>query len=86
MLAPELIVSLCANVAAIWWIIWQQVEMRRRDKVLDDAETALEAADKAVNFYQHVLTDVAYGHTTLEVKDNGVIIATHRSAGKVSLH
>ena len=86
MLAPELIVSLCANVAAIGWIIWQQVEMRRRDKVLDDAETALEAADKAVDLYQHVLTDVAYGHTTLEVKDNGVIIATHRSAGKVSLH
>lgn len=86
MTAPELIASLCANVAAIGWIIWQQIEMHRRDKVLDDAEEALEAADKVVNLYQHVLTDVAYGHATLEVKDNGVIIATHRSAGKVSLH
>ena len=86
MTAPELIASLCANVAAIGWIIWQQIEARRRDKVLDSAEKALEAADKAVDLYQHVLTDVAYGHTTLEVKDNGIIVATHRSAGKVSLH
>ena len=86
MIASELIVSLCANVVAFGWVIWQQVEMRRRDKVLDSAETALEAADKAVDLYQHALTDVAYGHATLEVKDNGIIVATHRSAGKVSLH
>lgn len=86
MIPSELLVAWGAIVLAAVWIIWQQRKLSEQDEALENAEAALEAADQAIDIYQHVLRDVAIGHTTLEVKDNGVIIATHRSAGKVSLH
>lgn len=82
----ELLVAWAAIVIAAIWIIRQHIELRDRDAILKEVETALEAADKAVTMYQTILTDVAYGHTTLEVTEDGRIIATHRSAGQVQIH
>jgi len=82
----ELIVAWVALVIAAGWIIWQQLELNRRDEVLDEAEDALEQAHKTVDIYQRILTDVAMEQATLEVTADGHIIATHRSLGKVSLH
>ena len=53
---------------------------------MDDAVNALEKADKTVTIYQQVLTDVALNQATLEVTDDGHIIATHISFGKVQVH
>lgn len=86
MIATELLVSWAALIVAALWVIRQELELRRRDEVLDSAEEALEAAHEAIDIHRQVLTDVAYGHATLEVTQDGHIIATHRSAGKVSLH
>lgn len=68
------------------WIIYQQLRINEMEEVYDSAEEALEAAHRAVDIYQTVLRDVAIGHATLEVTDDGHIIATHRALGKVSLH
>ena len=53
---------------------------------MDEAEEALEAADKAVGLYQRVLMDVANKQATLEVTEDGHIIATHGAFGKVQIH
>jgi hypothetical protein len=53
---------------------------------MDEAEEALEAADKAVGLYQDLLMDVAHKQATLEVTDDGHIIATHVAFGKVQIH
>lgn len=86
MIPSELLVAWGAIVLAAVWIIWQQRKLNEQDEALENAEAALEAADQAINIYQHVFRDVAIGHTTLEVTDEGHIIATHCAAGKVSLH
>ena len=86
MIATELIVSWVAVIIAAAWVIRQQIELNKRDDILDEVEEALEQADKALDIYQQVLTDVAIGQATLEVTDDGHIIATHRSFGKISLH
>jgi len=85
-IATELIVSWVAVIIAAAWVIRQQIELNKRDDILDEVEEALEQADKALDIYQQVLTDVAIGQATLEVTDDGHIIATHRSFGKISLH
>lgn len=82
----ELFVSWVALVIAAAWIIHQWQELRERDDILEQTKTALEAADKTLELYQTILRDVAIGHATLEVTNDGRIIATHCSAGKVSLH
>lgn len=86
MIPIELFVSWVALVIATAWIIHQWQELRERDDILEQAETALEAADKTLELYQTILRDVAIGHATLEITDDGRITATHCSAGKVSLH
>lgn len=86
MIATELLVAWAAIIVAAGWIIRQHIELNKQDELLEEAETALEAASEAVDLYQTVLRDVAIGHATLEATDDGRIIATHRSAGKVSLH
>jgi methylthioribose-1-phosphate isomerase len=82
----ELFVSWVALVIAAAWIIHQWQELRERDDILKKVKAALEAADKSLDLYQTILRDVAIGHATLEVTNDGRIIATHCSAGKVSLH
>jgi methylthioribose-1-phosphate isomerase len=82
----ELFVSWVALVIAAAWIIHQWQELRERDDILEEVKAALEAADKSLDLYQTILRDVAIGHATLEVTNDGRIIATHCSAGKVSLH
>jgi hypothetical protein len=84
--ATELLVAWAAILIAAVWIIKQQLELNAKNDVLESAEEALEQASEAVDIYQHVLRDVAMGQTTLEVTNDGHIIATHRSLGKVSLH
>lgn len=86
MIATELLVSWVAIVAAAAWVIYLWQELRDRDDTLKEAEAALEAADKTIDLYQTILRDVAIGHATLEVTNDGRIIATHCAAGKVSLH
>ena len=86
MIPTELFVSWVALVIAAAWIIHQWQELRERDDILEEVEAALEAADKSLDLYQTILRDVAIGHATLEITDDGRIIATHCSAGKVSLH
>lgn len=86
MIPFELVVAWGALVIAACWIIYQQLELRGCNEAMEQAEEALEAAHKAVDMYQVVLRDVAIGHTTLEVMEDGRIIATHRSAGQVSVH
>jgi ATP/maltotriose-dependent transcriptional regulator MalT len=99
-IATELLVARAAIVIAAVWIVYLQRKLSGQDEVLKSAEAALEAADEAIesseaarkaaeaaiNIYQHVLRDVAIGHTTLEMTDDGRIVATHGSFGKVSLH
>ena len=85
-IATELLVAWVAIIVAAVWIIRQQIELNKRDEVLDSAEEALEEAHKTVDIYQRVLTDVAIGQATLEATEDGHIIATHRALGKVSLH
>jgi hypothetical protein len=84
--ATELLVAWAAILIAAVWIIKQQLELNAKNDVLESAEEALEQASEAVDIYQHVLRDVAMGQATLEVTNDGNIIATHRSLGKVSLH
>ena len=86
MIPTELFVSWVALVIAAAWIIHQWQELRERDDILEKTKAALKAADKTLDLYQTILRDVAIGHATLEVTNDGRIIATHCSAGKVSLH
>lgn len=86
MIPMELVVAWGAIVIAACYIIYQHLELRNSNEAMDQAEEALEAADKAVTIYQTILTDVAYGNTTLEVTDDGRIIATHKSAGQAQVH
>jgi hypothetical protein len=85
-MTTELLVAWTAIVIAAVWIVRQQLELNRRDEILDEVEEALETADKTVTLYQQILTDVAHNQATLEITDDGNIIATHRSFGKVSVH
>lgn len=86
MIPMELVVAWGAIVIAACYIIYQHVELRNSNEAMDQAEEALQAADKAVTIYQTILTDVAHGVTTLEVTDDGRIIATHKSAGQAQVH
>jgi PDZ domain-containing secreted protein len=53
---------------------------------LGEVERTLDAATKAVNLYQQILSDVAHNHATLEITDDGRIVATHFTDRKTSLH
>lgn len=86
MIANELLVAMAALVLAAVWVVRQQMVLNAMDETMDDAVDALEKADKAVTIYQQVLSDVAIGQATLEVTDDGHIIATHISFGKVQVH
>jgi len=86
MIAGEFLVLAAALVVAAIYIVRLQTELGDCNEAMDDAEEALEAADKAVSVYQQVLTDVAHNQATLEVTEDGHIIATHRSFGKVQVH
>ena len=86
MIANELLVAMAALVLAAIWVVRQQMVLDRMDEAMDDAVDALEKADKTVTVYQQVLSDVAIGQATLEVTDDGHIIATHISFGKVQVH
>lgn len=86
MIAGEFLVLAAALVAATIYIVRLQAELGDCNEAMDEAEEALEAADKAVELYQRVLMDVANKQATLEVTDDGHIIATHRSFGKVQVH
>lgn len=86
MIPIELLVAWGALLIAGGWIIRQQLKLNEQNDTLESAEAALEEADKALDVYQHVLRDVAIGHTILEMTHDGYIIATHRTLGKASLH
>lgn len=86
MIPTELLVAWAAIVVAAIWIIRQHIELRDRDAILAEVETALEAADKSLELYQTILRDVAIGHATLEVTNDGNIVATHCSFGKAQIH
>jgi uncharacterized protein YoxC len=86
-MTTELLVIAVVFIAIALYIMWwQDREIRRRDDTLGEVERTLDAATKAVNLYQQILSDVAHNQATLEITDDGRIIATHCSAGKVSLH
>lgn len=80
------IISMTAMVASAIYIVYLHHQLDDAEVACEEAEKALEAADQAVTICQQVIVDVARGNATLEVLDNGQIIATHCSAGKVSLH
>ena len=86
MIAGEFLVLAAALVAATIHIVRLQVELGDCNEAMDEAEEALEAADKAVELYQRVLMDVANKQATLEVTEDGHIIATHGAFGKVQIH
>jgi uncharacterized protein YoxC len=86
MIAGEFLVLAAALVAATIYIVRLQAELGDCNEAMDEAEEALEAADKAVEVYQRVLMDVAHKQATLEVTDDGYIIATHGAFGKVQIH
>ena len=86
MIATELLVAMAALVLAAVWVVRQQQKINSMDEAMDDAVDALEKADKTVTIYQQVLSDVAIGQATLEVTNDGHIIATHISFGKVQVH
>ena len=86
MIPLELVVAWGALVIAACWIIYQQLELRGCGEAMEQAEEALEEAHTAIDTYQVILRDVAIGHTTLEIMEDGRIIATHRSAEQVSVH
>ena len=86
MIANELLVAMAALVLAAVWIVRQELQLKHLDSVCDDAIDALEKADKTVDMYQQVLSDVAIGHATLEVTNDGHVVATHISFGKVQVH
>ena len=86
MIAGEFLVLAAALVAATFYIVRLQAELGDCNEAMDEAEEALEAADKAVELYQRVLMDVANKQATLEVTDDGHIIATHGAFGKVQIH
>lgn len=86
MIPLELLVAWSAMVLAAVWIVRQQLDINEHDRILDEAEEALENAHNAVSFYQRMLVDVAIGHTTLEISHEGQLIATHSAAGEVQRH
>ena len=86
MIANELLVAMATLVLAAIWIVRQELKLKHMDDTCDDAIDALEKAHKAVDTYQQVLSDVAIGQATLEVTDDGSILATHSSFGKVQVH
>lgn len=73
-------------VLATAWLVWLLAQLRRLKALLVSTGDAMEAADRALGFYQAILRDVATGQTTLEVNSNGHIIATRRFTGKASVH
>ena len=86
-MTTELLVIAVVFIAIALYIMWwQDREIRRRDDTLGEVERTLDAATKAVNLYQQILSDVAHNQATLEVTDDGRIIATNCTIGKVSLH
>jgi hypothetical protein len=86
MIAGEFLILAAALVAATIYIVRLQAELGDCNEAIEEAEEALEAADKAVELYQQVLMDVAHNQATLEVTDDGSIVATHRAFGKVQVH
>jgi ATP/maltotriose-dependent transcriptional regulator MalT len=86
MITPEILVAGAALCIAAGWIVYQYLALQEADAILNSAEEALQAAHKAVDIYQRVLTDVAHNQATLEVTDDGHIIATHHAIGKVQVH
>jgi hypothetical protein len=86
MIPTELLVAMAALVLAAVWIVRQELKLKHMDSICDDAVDALEKAHKTVDMYQQVLSDVAIGQATLEVTDDGYIIATHSAFGKVQIH
>ena len=86
MIPTELLVAMAALVLAAVWIVRQELKLKHMDSICDDAVDALEKAHKTVDMYQQVLSDVAIGQATLEVTDDGYIIATHIAFGKIQIH
>ncbi len=86
MIPTELLVAGAALVLAAVWIVRQQLVINGQDDAMEAAYEALQSADKTVDLLKQVLYDVAHNQATLEVTDDGRIIATHCSAGKVQTH
>jgi LytS/YehU family sensor histidine kinase len=86
-MTTELLVIAVVFIAIALYIMWwQDREIKRRDDTLGEVERTLDAASKTVNLYQQILSDVAHNHATLEITDDGRIVATHFTDRKTSLH
>lgn len=86
MIPFELVVAWAAlTVAGVWIFILQNI-LRQQNAAMDEAKKALEAASREVSTYQRIITDVAIGHTTLEIGHDGKIIATHSPDGQIQRH
>jgi len=83
---PELLVSWFAMIVAAIWVVRLQARVSRMEEIYDEAEDALEAADEAVTQYQTILMDVALNRATLEITNEGNIIATRIAHREVQVH
>lgn len=86
MIAPELLMAWAAMIVAALWIVRLELALRRKDEILDSVEEALEAADEAIDMYHRTLTNVAIGHTKLELTHDGQIIETAATDREVPRH
>ncbi len=86
MIPTELLVAGAALVLAAVWIVRQQLVISGQNDAMEAAYEALQSADKTVDLLKQVLYDVAHNQATLEVTDDGRIIATHRSFGETQIH
>ncbi len=82
----SIIIAMAALIVAAGYIVYIHHQLEDAEEACGEAEEALEAADHAVTMYQQVLTDVAYGHATLEVSSNGQIVATKLADRETQIH
>lgn len=82
----SIIIAMAALIVAAGYIVYIHHQLEDAEEACGEAEEALENADRAVTIYQQVLTDVAYGHATLEVSSNGQIVATKLANRETQIH
>lgn len=76
---------MAALVAAIGWIIYQEMTLRATRKRLEGAKRAVEVVASENEFLKDVLTDVAKGEAHVWFED-GEVRAARAAAGKASIH
>ena len=85
-MSPDIAIAMVALIVAACYIVYIHHQLDDAEAACEEAEGALVAADNAITLYQQVLTDVAYKQATLEVTEDGQIVATKLADREVSLH